>query len=166
MLKLLLTTALILSSFSATRADDPPPPPPVVPPRVQIQPLPAVQPGLGVRVTAVTMARYEEEAEVLSAQLDVKKAYIKVAEVTLVGAKQKLDRSIKLEERRAITPDEVAVAKIELDTAEAMLDIRKAEAKEVEVKVKYAKKRLESAKVGGVRGPVARPAGPQPLDPR
>ncbi|MFO0805827.1 MAG: hypothetical protein U0791_22210 [Gemmataceae bacterium] len=110
------------------------------------------------RVTAATLARYEEEAEVLDAQLDVKKAYIKAAEVAVAGSKLKLDRVIKLEANKAISVEEVALAKFELETAVAQLEIRKAEAKEVEVRVKFAKKRVEDGKANIRVAPAARPA--------
>lgn len=110
------------------------------------------------RVTPATLSRYEEEAEVLDAQLDVKKAYIKAAEVAVAGSKLKLDRAIKLEANKAVSSEDVALAKFEMETAVAQLEIRKAEAKEVEVRVKFAKKRVEDGKANIRVAPPARGA--------
>lgn len=160
MLKSLLAAHVFLFA-AAAGADDPPPAPKAVQPRVA-----PVQPGglgaqLGGRVSPTVLARYEEEAEVLEAQLDVKKAYIKAAEVSMLGSKVKLDRVLKLEANKAITSEEVMLARFDVESAAAQLDIRKAEAKEVEVKLKHAKKRVEDGKAG------LRPApAPKLIDPR
>lgn len=117
--------------------------------------------------TATTLARYEEEAEVLEAQLDVKKAYIKAAEASLAGVRVKFANITTLQRKNVVSKDELDLAKSDLDLAEANLEIRKAEMKEVEVKVKYAKKRLEDAKANAAPRPAPRPAfDPKPADPR
>jgi len=164
MTKTLLLASLLLGS-SAALADDPPPPAKVAQPMGLLQ-LGAVQPANPFgRVAPATVARYEEDADVLEAQLDVKKAYIKAADVGVMGAKVKLDRAMKLAVNKAITNEEVELAKLDLETATAQLEIRRAETKEVEVKLKYAKKRLEDAKA--LRpAPPARAADPIPVNPR
>ena len=46
---------------------------------------------------------------------------------------------------------ELGKAEADFEMAKAQVDIRAAELKEVEVKIKHAKKRLDDAKLGGVR---------------
>jgi len=159
MLKSILAAAAFATGIAVAIADDPPPAPRVAPKAAQ--PGFGTQPGFTNRATPAMLARYEEEAEVLEAQLDVKKAYIKAAEVGFTGAKLKLERVIKLESSKAVPPEEVLQAKLEAEAAAAQLDIRKAEAKEVDVRLKHAKKRLEDGKAAGVR-----PAPRAPIDPR
>jgi hypothetical protein len=153
-------------------ADDPPPAklavqPEKVPPAQPAQPG-AAQPGLGVQPNPfrpATLARYEEEADVLDAQLDVKKAYVRAAEVGVLGAKVKFERISRLAAAKTVPAEELDLAKVDLEAATAQLDIRKAETKEVEVKVKYAKRRLEDAKNAPVRTTPVRPAvNPKSVD--
>lgn len=155
--------ASVLIGATPVAAQDPPPAP-----KAPLKILPAqpgaLQPALPIRVSPTVLARYEEEADVLEAQLGVKRAYIKAAQVTVTGAKVKLDRAQKLLESKAITDEEVQLAKLDLEAALAQIGIREAEMKEVEVKLKYAKKRVEDAKAG-VR-PVAPRVDPKPIDPR
>lgn len=163
MLKCMMTACLFAAGFALAFAQDPPPAEKEAP---KAKAALGAQPGgfgaqpanpFGTtRVTATTLARYEEEAEVLEAQWDVKKAYIKAAEVGVMGCKLKLDRVMKLEANKAISIEEVAQAKLEVEAAAAQLDIRKAEAKEVEVKVKFAKKRVEDGKANIRVAPPAR----------
>jgi len=187
MLKTVLAGALFAAGFAIAYAQEPPrkeePKEPLkeqpkakaaglpapVPPVLPAQPgLGGVQPGgfgaqpFNARVSPTVLARYEEEAEVLDAQLDVKKAYIKAAEVGVAGSKLKLERMVKLEASKAVPPEEVSQAKLELAAAAAQLDIRKAEAKEAEVRVKFAKKRLEDGKANVRIAPVR----PMPVDPK
>jgi hypothetical protein len=163
--------ALVMAAVAV--AQDPPPTDPVQPGRVkaiqaqpkavQVQP---VQPGgVGVgatRVTPARMAALEEEFETLEAHRDVKKAIVKAAEVAVRGAEANLDLIGGANTPRA----ELIRAKIEVDAAKAQLEIRVAELREVEVKIKHAKKRLEDAKAAGVRPlPGVRPVDPKQVDP-
>lgn len=123
-----------------------------------------MQPNPFRTVPAATMARYEEEAEVLEAQLSVKKAYIQASEVAVAGAKVKYENSQKLFDQKAISSNELQLGKLEVDAANAQLLIRMAEMKEVEVKLKFAKKRLEDGKAGVRPAPAPR-VDPKPIIP-
>jgi hypothetical protein len=143
--------ALVITAVAM--ADDPKPTAPAQPaqPKATTQPTqPAIQPAQpnpwgqpGVRVTQTRVAQLEEECETLEAQRDVKKAYIRAAEVGVKGAEANLEL---LSKPGVVSQYEITKAKIEVDAAKAQLDIRMAEMKEVEVKLKHAKKRLEEAK--------------------
>ena len=175
---LTLSAALLAGCGVVCLADDPPARPATQPDRGQpAQPergqpgqpraVPA-QPGGFATTRVTTLARYEEEAEVLDAQLDIKKAYVKSAEVGVMGTKVKFNRLAKLAAVSTVTAEDVELAKLEMEAATAHLDIRKAEMKEVELKVKYAKKRLEDAKNAPFRVSPARPpvVDPKPAEPR
>jgi hypothetical protein len=114
---------------------------------------PAPREGGFGRFVPPALARYEEEVEVLEAQLEVKRAYVKAAEAGTVGPKVKYKHASFLHDQKVsgnrsgiVSEEEVLLAKSELDAAMAQVDIRKAEMKEVEVRLKYAKKRLDGAK--------------------
>lgn len=107
-----------------------------------------VQPRLVV-APAARVAALEEEVETLEAHRDVKKAYIRAAEVGVEAAKARYELVTRA--GGAASATEVTAAKYDLEMAKAQLDIRTAEAKEVEVKIKHAKKRLEDATAGGGR---------------
>jgi hypothetical protein len=114
------------------------------------------------RVTPAKMALMEEECETLEAARDVKKAYVHAAEVTVRGAEVNLDL---ISSKPNIAPQsEVMKAKLDVEAAKAQLEIRMAEMKEVEVKIKFAKKRLDDAKVNAVR-PAPTKIDPKPVDP-
>jgi DNA repair exonuclease SbcCD ATPase subunit len=148
-----LITGLAISTMALAIPDDPPPANPAQPKAVQAQPkvvqVQPIQPGTIVtRVTPARMATLEEEFETLEAHRDVKKAYVRAAEVALKGA----EASLELMNKPNVIPvTELMKAKLELESAKAQLDIRMAELKEVEVKVKHAKKRLDEAKAAPVR---------------
>ena len=80
-----------------------------------------------------------EPAEVLAAQLDTKRAYARAAEVALAAAQKKLERAEKLRAAGTSTAEELEQAKAEFDAAAAQHDIRKAEARETEVRLKLTK---------------------------
>lgn len=88
----------------------------------------------------VSTRALEESLEQLVAALDVKKAHIKAAEVAVTA--------VKFKQTQVQTDPEKELCKIELDAALAQLDIRKAEAREVEVRIKQIRKRLEDSKGG------------------
>ncbi len=165
MVAFVLTGTLIL-------AQDPPPAAPPVPVAPPVPARPVVQPAQPVPLpvpprlimgNAARVAQLEEEMETLEAALDVKKAHVKAAEVSVDAAKARHDLVV-----RAVagsqTEVQILTAKFDHELAKAQLGVRQAEVKEVEVKVKYAKKRLDEAKPavrpqpGGVR--------PVPVDPR
>jgi hypothetical protein len=118
--------------------------------KAQVQP---AQPGVFARVTPAKMATLEEEFEMIEAHREVRKAHVRAAEVALKGAEVHLDLMGKA--GGAAPQVEVARAKMDVEAAKAQLDIRMAELKEVEVKIKHAKKRLDDAKAAGVRPPPA-----------
>lgn len=86
--------------------------------------------------------------------------YIKAAEVTFEIVRM---NALRLERQMAtgfILKGELDKARLEVEVAQAQLEIRIAELKEVEVKIKYAKKRLEDAKAGIRQPPPAKIADP------
>jgi Skp family chaperone for outer membrane proteins len=91
----------------------------------------------------VKPAKAETSPEILQAQLDVRKAQVKLAQMALRGAKLKLERV-----RQAGTADAEERAQIEADTATAQLDVYKAELRETETRLDQAKKRPADAKSG------------------
>lgn len=128
-----------------------------------VQPLPARP----VPVTAAKMAQLEEEVEALDAHREVKKAHVKAAEIGVRAAEINLDRVSRAAASNAVAKEEVERAKVEVEMAKAQVEIRVAELKEIEVKVKYARKRLDDAKAGGVRPNPSAPKAvePKPADP-
>jgi hypothetical protein len=113
------------------------------------------------RVTPAKMAQLEEEFEMIDAHREVRKAYIRAAEVAVKSAEINFDLMNK--SGAAVPQSELAKAKLEVEAARAQLEIRLAELKEVEVKIKFAKKRLDDAKAATVR-PVPK-VDPKPIDP-
>ena len=166
---LLALAAFVLTGAAAVTAEDPAPAKPTLPRAVQpkvvqpkVQPLP-VQP----RVTAAKMAQLEEDFETLEAQRDVKKAQIRAARVAMEGAQARHELVAKAGAAGAAAT-ELITAKFDVEMAKAQLEIREAELKEVEVKVRHARKRLDDAKAAGVRPqPGVRPVpmDPPPADP-
>jgi multidrug resistance efflux pump len=80
--------------------------------------------------------RLAEEVESLEAHLVTKKAYIRAAQVAVSAAEFQLQKV-------AGVAGAVEEAKLALEAAKAQLAIREAEANEVAVKVKHAKRRAE-----------------------
>jgi multidrug resistance efflux pump len=111
------------------------------------------------------MAQLEEEFETLEAHRDVKKAIVRAAEVAVRAAKASYELIAK--GPTAYPQQEVDKAKFSLEAAEAQLEIRVAEMKEVEVKIKHARKRLEDAKAAGARPApgIIRPEETLPIGP-
>lgn len=98
--------------------------------------------------------RLVEEVEAIEAHLQTKHAYIRAAQVALKAAELTLDRVGKL-------GGPLDEAKLALEAAKAQLTIREAEANEVAVKLKHAKRRAEdtpkaeaSAKLAEVKAAV------------
>ncbi len=128
-----------------------------------------VQPGgftTTARITPAKMAPLEEEFETVEAHRDVRKAYVKAAEVAIKAAEVNFELVSKAGAN--IAQQELMKARLDVEAAKAQCDIRMAELKEVEVKVKFAKKRLDDAKAAGVRVPAANPfqrVDPKQVDP-
>lgn len=163
-----LTAFAVTGALVATAQDAKPGQPvqPVQPKAVQpkiqpAQPLP-IRPGM---VTAARMAQLEEDFEALEANREVKKAIVKAAELAVRGSEIGMARAKALFDKGAVTKEELAKAILEVEMAKAQVEIRVAELKEVEVKVKHAKKRLDDAKLGGVR-PAPGVIRPVPVDPK
>ena len=105
-------------------------------------------PGFSGRLSPAAARRiipqYEEELELTEAQRDIRKAHVRAAEVAVKAAETQfalLDRS-----GNNVPQIERTKARLEVDAAQAQLEIKIAEMKEVEVRIKYSKKRLEDAK--------------------
>jgi hypothetical protein len=153
------TTAALLTAQERVPAQPDPVQPKVVRP---VQPGPN-QPGPPpVRVAAAArLLQLEEEVETAEAARDVKKAHVRAAEVA-VRANEATLELVAAQGANAAKHDAMK-AKFELEMAKAQLEVRVAELREIEVKVKFAKKRLDEAKAGGVRpAPGVRPV---PVDP-
>jgi hypothetical protein len=112
-------------------------------------------------------SRLEEEVEVLEAQRDIKKAYVKAAEIGVKAAHVGLDKISRIVASGAVGKEDADRAKLEVEMAEAQLEIRVAEMKEVEVKIKHTKKRLDEAKAPppGFRPPGGQNSPPKPPEP-
>ena len=155
---LLVLGAFALGGVSAAVAGDPPTPP--ASPQ-QVQPK-VILPG-----NQAIISQLEEDLESLEAQQETRKAYVKAAEVGIKAANLGLERMLNLVSRRAASQEEADRARLDVEGAKAQYEIRVAELREVEVKIKYAKKRLDEAKNGGVRplNPPNPPAPPRLAEP-
>jgi Skp family chaperone for outer membrane proteins len=93
----------------------------------------------------------KEDLEILEAQRQVKAGYCKAAEVARKQTELKLG-----EQKNAAEVDdkELAKARHELEAAQALCEIRAGELKEVELKIKFARQKLE--KVQAIVGEQAR----------
>lgn len=148
------------------------PPPPVVGPGAgPIQPEPIPLPlGPNQPIPHVmmlpgntnTISHLEEEVELLEAQRETKKAMVKAAEVAVKFAELNLGWMEKKATTGAASAEGAEKARNDVEAAKVQVEIRLAEMKEVEVKIKYAKKRLESAKAGP---PGLKPVTPVPIAP-
>jgi hypothetical protein len=109
------------------------------------------------------LPQYEEELELTEAQRDIRKAHVRAAEVAVKAAETQLD--LIGTAGNNIPAMERAKARLEVEAARAQLEIKIAEMKEIEVRVKYAKKRLEDAKAAATAPPPAqRGFDPPPVD--
>jgi hypothetical protein len=129
MMRIMIAAAFLIGCGSLA-ADDAPKP------RVVNRVVPA-----GGVVAIRTSARAETSPEILRAELEVRKAQVKAAEVAVRGARLKLARAEKLG-----TPESEEQAKLAVETAAAQLDIRKAEVRETEVRLAQAPKPSTGAK--------------------
>jgi hypothetical protein len=160
---------------NAAVAQDPPSTTPTQPgrPGAKTQPepkgFPFGQPERGFptpRVTAARMAALEEEFELVEAQRDVRRAHVQAAEIGLKGAELTMQNMERIAKNGVVSSQELDKAKLDVEAAKAQMQIKMAELKEIEVKVKYAKKRLDDAKAAGVRTAPTRPAFDPPPSPR
>lgn len=166
-----LTCVLVLSTGAALVAQERAPAQPEQPKVVRpVQPGPN-QPGPPpVRVTpAARLAQLEEEVETLEAARDVRRGHLRLAELNVARAGAAFERVKVLHEAKGgqlVSAADVEGAKFDLETTKIQFEIRAAEVREVEVRLKYAKRRLEEAKQGGARpAPGGRPADPKPVAP-
>jgi len=98
------------------------------------------------------LPQYEEELELIEAQRDIRKAHVRAAEVVVKAAETQFEL---LGNAGNIPQMERAKARLEVEAARAQLEIKVAEMKEVEVRVKHAKRRVEDAKAAAAAPPPA-----------
>jgi hypothetical protein len=96
------------------------------------------------------LPQYEEDLELTEAQRDIRKAHVRAAEVAVKAAETQFEL---IGNAGNVPQMERAKARLEVEAARAQLDIKVAEMKEIEVRVKYAKKRLEDAKTAATAPP-------------
>jgi hypothetical protein len=123
-------------------------------------------PGFTGRLSPAAARRaipqYEEELELAEAQRDIRKAHVRAAEVAVKAAETQFEL---IGNAGNIPQMERAKARLEVEAARAQLEIKVAETKEIEVRVKYARKRLEDAKAAAAAPPPAqRGFDPPPVD--
>jgi hypothetical protein len=106
------------------------------------------------------LPQLEEEVELIEAHRDIRKAHVRAAEVAVRSAEVQFEL---IDKAGNVPQIERAKARLEVEAARAQLEIKMAEVKEVEIKVKYAKKRLDDAKAAAAAPPPGRPAAP--IDP-
>jgi Skp family chaperone for outer membrane proteins len=109
---------------------------------------------------STTQRQLEEELETLEAQRQTRKGHLKIAELGVTEAEQDLEEATR--------EKDIQEARQELDLAKARLEVKAGELREVEVKIKFVKKRLEEHKTvlmlketareleasGGMMGPI------------
>jgi len=119
------------------------------------QPEPKANPfGTAIRpVSATVLLSYEENLELLEAQRDTKRAHVRAADVAVKLAEIPAANAERLFANKVVSKEEVDRARLEVEAAKAQLDIRAGELKEIEVRIKYAKKRLDDAKATNEKAP-------------
>ena len=161
--------AIAVFTSTVIIAQDPPPTTsrPAQPPAKAGRPEPKANPfspdrGFpSTRLSATRMAALEEEFELLEAQRDVRRAHIRAAEIGVKSAMVSAERIEAIARNGVVSKEELDKAKLDVEAAKAQLEIRMAELKEIEVKIKFAKKRLDDARAAGVRpAPANGPWGP------
>jgi multidrug resistance efflux pump len=123
---------------------------------IELQPKPMLIAPAGPAI----VRQFEENVELLESQLDIKRAYVKAAEVALAGSTEKFKLVQDANQKGTAGLDQVVAARLERDTDAAQVEIRKAELNEVAVKLKHAKRRLEDAKGKPAPAPKVVPAKP------
>jgi beta-lactamase regulating signal transducer with metallopeptidase domain len=112
------------------------------------------------RAGAAAIAELKDELELLEAQAATKQAHVRAAEVAVKAAQRKLELLAPLQKTGQVAQGEVIAAQAELETSQAQLDVKKAELGEHMVRVKQAKRRLETASVGDAGDGRTKPANP------
>ncbi len=120
---------------------------------------------LTARNAAALLPQLEEEFEVLEAHLDGKRGHCKVAKIGIELAQLNASRVEKLAAAKAASREEFEKARLEIALAEAQYEIRNAELKETEIRIKHAKKRLEETKAIANRIVAPRPIEVKQIDP-
>jgi hypothetical protein len=92
---------------------------------------------------AADAARLRDELELLEAAGQTKAAHVRAAEVAVAAAARQLEQLRR--HPGTVAQTEIVAVQNALDSAQAQLDVRKAEMNEHAVKVKQAKRRLEAA---------------------
>lgn len=140
--------ACVLAGGAAATAQEPKP--------VQSRPAPVI---------SATRAQLEEEVELLEVELLLRKAQFTRAGFDAKRNELALERLRKLLDSKSgqiVSRDQVEDAEFALRIAQTQLEIHAAELKQTEVKLKYARKRLEAAKaVGGNEKPREGGAAPE-----
>ncbi|HEV3439709.1 MAG TPA: OmpH family outer membrane protein [Gemmata sp.] len=144
---LLAAILFSLIGMTAAVADDP---------LVQVAPAqPKVIPSGLPTSPITTAATLEEELETLEAQRETKKGYLKAAEIGVKAAEMNAQRLDRIAGDGDVSKEDVEQAKKKVEGAKVQFEARTSELKEVEVKIKYAGKRLEEAKAVANRKPTA-----------
>jgi beta-lactamase regulating signal transducer with metallopeptidase domain len=94
------------------------------------------------RELAARLEQAGEEVALLGAQLQVKRAQLRAAQLSLDRARAQLKRFAKLSAGGALSEAEYAKAKDDAASAEAQLQIKEAELREPEVRLQLARRRL------------------------
>lgn len=153
----LLPVFALLASFSPAQEPAKPADPAQLQAGGKAAPQPAREPFGATRpLSSTLLLSYEENLELLEAQRDTKKAHIRAAEVAVKAAEMTAGRLEKLGGTGLAPQEELAKAKLEVEAAKAQVEIRAGEMKEIEIRIKYAKKRLDEAKAA-VRAPAENP---------
>ncbi|HEV3439708.1 MAG TPA: OmpH family outer membrane protein [Gemmata sp.] len=100
-----------------------------------------------VQITSTPiLSQLEEDVKTLEDQRHTKKTHLKEAEIRVVIAEKNLERLDRIDRSRGVSKEDMEKAKIEVEATKAQVEIRSGELKEIEVKIKHARKRLEEAK--------------------
>jgi hypothetical protein len=102
--------------------------------------------GTSRPLSATLLLSYEENVELLDAQRETKKAHIAAAGVAVKLAEVNVAQIERAVAANAGGRTELEKARLEVEAAKARLEIQIGEMKEIEVRAKYAKKRLEEVK--------------------
>jgi beta-lactamase regulating signal transducer with metallopeptidase domain len=123
---------------------------PTAPKRAQANvPMPAQ------RELEVRLEQAEEDVALLEAQLQVKRAQLVAAQVSLRQAQEQLKRFKQLHEKGALSEATYAKAKDDAGSAEAQYQVKEAELREPEVRLQLARRRLERLQGSANARPVA-----------
>jgi beta-lactamase regulating signal transducer with metallopeptidase domain len=99
-------------------------------------------PGMPRAASPAEVQQLRDEVELLEAQRETKRAQLEAAVVTLRGAQRQLDSITPLHKSGAASEGDLLSVRTQVETAQAQVEVRKAELKEHEVKLTQAKRRL------------------------